>query len=108
MAKAKDNLLDQMDFFKNSFWGTPIPMSKINRILLLKQSAKETKTPSAQTAQPEHKRTVTLKVGNLIRRDVSPCLTVAANTIPASPISRRGKLETSFVTGAQNLPDSPK
>lgn len=36
LAKAKDNQLDQMDFFKNSFWGTPIPMTKINRILDLK------------------------------------------------------------------------
>lgn len=25
--------IDQIDFFKNSFWGVPLPMSKINRVL---------------------------------------------------------------------------
>ena len=39
LACSVENQINDMDFFKTSFWGIPIPMGKVNRILALKTQA---------------------------------------------------------------------
>jgi hypothetical protein len=40
LAKSKEQQIEHLDFFKNSFWGTPIPIGKITRILERKNQSK--------------------------------------------------------------------
>ena len=65
-----------MDFFKTSFWGVPIPMCKVDRILALKtqQAVNPDDMPQGlddtekiETASPKKKPNFVMTVGNVTR-----------------------------------------